>query len=116
MGARAGSLPTASETYKKGTLKVDLQALTVGVAVLAMTAWLSRVASSLRSEAPSSLDSARKLAVVNGLGEHSRAQVILMRPASLTLPQPSQFVNLGYERIDIYDRVRPINRKAFPTT
>lgn len=85
---RAGSLPTASETYKKGTLKVDLQALTVGVAVLAMTVWLFRLASSLRSEAASSLDSARKLAVVNGLGEHSRAQVMLVHPVSRIQPLP----------------------------
>lgn len=33
-------MPPAAKTAKKGTVKVDLQALTVGVAVLAMHAWL----------------------------------------------------------------------------
>eukprot|EP00884_Botryococcus_braunii_P000450 jgi/Botrbrau1/10405/Bobra.0133s0014.1 len=71
---RGGSLPAASETCKKGTLKLDLQALTVGVALLAMTAWLLKTRACLMHDASCLLDSARKLAIVNGLGEHSRAQ------------------------------------------
>lgn len=42
-----------------------------------MAAWLLRARSALLADAPSPLDAARKLAVVNGLGEHSRAQVRL---------------------------------------
>ena len=72
---RNGSLPAAAESCKKGTLKLDLQSLTVGVAVVSMAAWLLRARSALLADAPSPLDAARKLAVVNGLGEHSRAQV-----------------------------------------
>ena len=72
---RNGSLPPAAESCKKGTLKLDLQSLTVGVAVVSMAAWLLRARSALLADTPSPLDAARKLAVVNGLGEHSRAQV-----------------------------------------
>ena len=72
---RNGSLAGAAESCKKGTLKVDLQALTVGVAVLSMASWLSNARQNLMQDQAGSLDSSRKLAVVNGLGEHSRAQV-----------------------------------------
>lgn len=67
----------AAESCKKGTLKVDLQALTVGVAVLSMATWLNEAREKSARDKPGSLDSARKLAIVNGLGEHSRAQVSL---------------------------------------
>lgn len=73
---RNGSLPAAAESCKKGTLKLDLQSLTVGVAVVSMGAWLLGARGALLQDAPTSLDAARKLAVVNGLGEHSRAQVL----------------------------------------
>lgn len=63
------------ESCKKGVLKVDLQALTVGVAVLSMAAWLSGARDALIHNAQPALDASRKLAIVNGLGEHSRAQV-----------------------------------------
>ncbi len=72
---RNGSLPAAAESCKKGTLKLDLQSLTVGVAVVSMGAWLLSARAALLQDTPTSLDAARKLAVVNGLGEHSRAQV-----------------------------------------
>lgn len=54
---------------------MDLQALTVGVAVVSMGAWLASARSALLQDANATLDASRKLAVVNGLGEHSRAQV-----------------------------------------
>lgn len=72
---RTGSLAPALESCKKGVLKVDLQALTVGVAVLSMAAWLSGARDALMHHGQSALDASRKLAIVNGLGEHSRAQV-----------------------------------------
>ena len=83
---RNGSLPAAAESCKKGTLKLDLQSLTVGVAVVSMGAWLLSARAALLQDAPTSLDAARKLAVVNGLGEHSRAQVLalpLFEPGTL---------------------------------
>ena len=54
---------------------MDLQALTVGVAVVSMGAWLASARTALLQDANATLDASRKLAVVNGLGEHSRAQV-----------------------------------------
>ena len=74
---RNGALPAAAESCKKGTLKLDLQSLTVGVAVVSMSHWLLKARSALLHDNASPLDAARKLAVVNGLGEHSRAQVRL---------------------------------------
>lgn len=71
---RNNCLPAAVESCKKGTLKVDLQALTVGVAVVSMGAWLASARTALLQDAAAPLDASRKLAVVNGLGEHSRAQ------------------------------------------
>ncbi len=71
---RNNCLPAAAESCKKGTLKVDLQALTVGVAVVSMGAWLAGARAALLQDAAAPLDASRKLAVVNGLGEHSRAQ------------------------------------------
>ena len=71
---RNNCLPAAAESCKKGTLKVDLQALTVGVAVVSMGAWLASARTALLQDANATLDASRKLAVVNGLGEHSRAQ------------------------------------------
>ena len=38
----AQRVPGTTEIAKKGTLRVDLQALTVGVALLAMHRWLVR--------------------------------------------------------------------------
>lgn len=73
---RNGSLPAAAESCKKGTLKLDLQSLTVGVAVVSMGTWLLNMRNSLLQDGGSPMDTARKLAVVNGLGEHSRAQVL----------------------------------------
>ena len=72
---RSGCLQPAAEACKKGTLKVDLQALTVGVAVVSMGAWLLHARTALLHDAAAPLDASRKLAIVNGLGEHSRAQV-----------------------------------------
>ena len=72
---RNGALPAAAESCKKGTLKLDLLSLTVGVAVVSMSHWLLQARSALLHDNASPLDAARKLAVVNGLGEHSRAQV-----------------------------------------
>ena len=43
-----------------------------------MSHWLLKARSALLHDNASSLDAARKLAVVNGLGEHSRAQVCLL--------------------------------------
>ena len=63
------------ESAKKGVLKVDLQALTVGVAVLSMAAWLSGARDSVLHDPEPSLDTSRKLAIVNGLAEQTRAQV-----------------------------------------
>lgn len=79
MSCRNGSLPAAAESCKKGTLKLDLQSLTVGVAVVSMGAWLLCARAALLQDTPTSLDAARKLAVVNGLGEHSRAQASTWR-------------------------------------
>ena len=42
-----------------------------------MSHWLLKARSALLHDNASTLDAARKLAVVNGLGEHSRAQVCL---------------------------------------
>ena len=75
MPRRAGHLAPAVESVKKGVLKVDLQALTVGVAVLSMAAWLSGARDSVLHDAEPSLDASRKLAIVNGLAEQTRAQV-----------------------------------------
>ena len=72
---RAGHLAPAVESAKKGVLKVDLQALTVGVAVLSMAAWLSGARDSVLHDPEPSLDTSRKLAIVNGLAEQTRAQV-----------------------------------------
>lgn len=83
---RTGSLAPAVESCKKGVLKVDLQALTVGVAVLSMAAWLSGARDALLHSAQPALDASRKLAVVNGLGEHSRAQAGHPCIASYTVP------------------------------
>lgn len=44
---RAQRVPGATEIAKKGTMRVDLQALTVGVALLAMHRWLVRLSASL---------------------------------------------------------------------
>ncbi len=58
-----------------------------------MSHWLLKARSALLHDNASSLDAARKLAVVNGLGEHSRAQVLLsglLRLSTLTsLPSAS---------------------------
>lgn len=71
----SGCLAGVVETAKKQTLKVDLQALTVGVAILSMDAWLVGLREQLRLDmAAPALDANRKLAVVNGMGDHSRAQ------------------------------------------
>ena len=69
-------------------MKVDLQALTVGVAVLSMAAWLDSAKKTLQEEQPGSAGSlmARKLAIVNGLGEHSRAQVLAIPSADFFRP------------------------------
>ena len=106
-------MPGATEVAKKGTLRVDLQALTVGVALLAMHGWLvravarnallyhqqhplglwwctvhagidSRVFEHLQANMRAAvaagpggaplLDGNRKLAIINGMGDHSRAQ------------------------------------------
>ena len=83
---RNGALPAAAESCKKGTLKLDLQSLTVGVAVVSMSHWLLKARSALLHDNASPLDAARKLAVVNGLGEHSRAQVWLILQAKLHSP------------------------------
>ena len=72
---KTNCLPAATEASKKGTLKVDLQALTVGVAVLSMDHWLMGLRDTVsRDPALGAYDINRKLAVVNGMGEHSRAQ------------------------------------------
>lgn len=68
-------MPPAARSAKKGMLKIDLQALTVGGAVLAMHHWLA----SLREQCAADgmallLDSNRKLAVVNGMGDNTRSQ------------------------------------------
>lgn len=73
---RAQRVPGATEIAKKGTLRVDLQALTVGVALLAMHRWLASMRAAVASGpggAPT-LDGNRKLAIINGMGDHSRAQ------------------------------------------
>ena len=68
---------------------MDLQALTVGVAVLSMSAWLDQTRTSVTTEKSGGAGSgsagslaARKLAIVNGPGEHSRAQVLLKTTCS----------------------------------
>ena len=85
----AGALPAPTELAKKGTLKVDVQALTAGAAVLGAAAWLrsARAAAAVSARGaltgsasagvpppPCSLDAARKVVLVNGGGEHARAQ------------------------------------------
>ena len=84
----AGALPPPAELVKKGTLKVDVQALTAGAAVLGAAAWLrsERAAAAAAARGalagsgagvpppPCSLDAARKVVLVNGGGEHARAQ------------------------------------------
>ena len=80
------------ESAKKGTLKIDLQALTVGTALLTMHRWLTQLRESLvladavllgtadgpaaaaAAEVAAQLDANRKLAVINGMGEFNRAQ------------------------------------------
>ena len=62
---------------------MDLQALTVGVAVVSMGAWLASARTALLQDANATLDASRKLAVVNGLGEHSRAQARGRVPSSI---------------------------------
>ena len=71
---RNNALPAAAESCKKGTLELNLQSLTVGVAVVSMSHWLLKAR---RAGNVSPMDVARKLVVVNGLGKHSRAQVCL---------------------------------------
>lgn len=92
---RSGCIAGVLEIAKKGTLKVDLQALTVGAALLTMHRWLSQLHDSLvlvesAASVPSSalessklaaalevsvqLEANRKLAVINGMGEFNRAQ------------------------------------------
>lgn len=61
---------------------MDLQALTVGVAMLSMATWLKQARQALLRDQAGPLDSCRKLAIVNGLGEHSRAQVSGKTPRS----------------------------------
>lgn len=57
---REARVPGTTEVAKKGTLRVDLQALTVGVALLAMHRWLVRFAwPLLRIRAASALCSSR---------------------------------------------------------
>jgi len=71
----AGRLAGAADLSKKGTLRVDLQALTVGVALLAMHQWLASLRAAAASpEGSPALEANRKLAVINGMGDHSRAQ------------------------------------------
>lgn len=72
---RSGPLDPALEVSKKGTLKLDLQALTVGVAVLSMHHWLVQLRPQLASEPAAGPEASRKLAVVNGMGENNRTQV-----------------------------------------
>ena len=72
---RNGPLDPALEVSKKGTLKLDLQALTVGVAVLSMHHWLVQLRPQLASEPAAGPEASRKLAVVNGMGENNRTQV-----------------------------------------
>ena len=72
---RHGPLDPALEVSKKGTLKLDLQALTVGVAVLSMHHWLVQLRPQLASEPAAGPEASRKLAVVNGMGENNRTQV-----------------------------------------
>eukprot|EP00891_Asterochloris_glomerata_P003267 jgi/Astpho2/3267/Aster-08033 len=70
----SGPLDPALEVSKKGTLKLDLQALTVGVAVLSMHHWLVQLRPQLASEPAAGPEASRKLAVVNGMGENNRTQ------------------------------------------
>ena len=51
-----------------------------------MAAWLDSAKKTLQEEQPGSAGSlmARKLAIVNGLGEHSRAQVLAL-PSSVVI-------------------------------
>ena len=72
---RNGVLPAAAESCEKGILELDLQSLTVGVAIVSMSHWLLKARSALLDDIASALDAARMLAVVNGLGKHRRIQV-----------------------------------------
>ena len=80
---RNGPLDPALEVSKKGTLKLDLQALTVGVAVLSMHHWLVQLRPQLASEPAAGPEASRKLAVVNGMGENNRTQVRHRGPTEL---------------------------------
>ncbi|KAK9811789.1 hypothetical protein WJX72_010082 [[Myrmecia] bisecta] len=71
---QSGILPPAYEAAKKGTVKVDLQALTVGVALLSMNQWLLGLREQAVHEADGTLEVNRKVALVNGMGEHARSQ------------------------------------------
>lgn len=64
---RVGAVAPPVVISKKGALRLDLQALTAGVAVLGMARWLA-------TDAPRLLEANKKLTIVNGLGDHSRAQ------------------------------------------
>ena len=77
---RNGPLDPALEVSKKGTLKLDLQALTVGVAVLSMHHWLVQLRPQLAGEPAAGPEASRKLAVVNGMGENNRTQVRHLGP------------------------------------
>lgn len=101
-----GNLAGAAESCKKGTLKVDLQALTVGVAVLSMASWLTTIRQALAKDKPGCLDSARKLAIVNGLGEHSRAQVTSSVLSRLTSYGQVRLV-LDQDMNPTYDKISP---------
>ena len=53
---------------------LDLQALTVGVALLSMFQWLCGVREQAAQQPDGILDANHKVAVVNGMGEHARSQ------------------------------------------
>ena len=92
MLCRSGCIAGVSETAKKGTLKLDLQALTVGAALLTMHRWLTQlrdallvadgslankvadVSTAAAQEVAAQLEANRKLAVINVMGDHNRAQ------------------------------------------
>ena len=69
----AGCVPPPAEGLRKGTLNVDLGALTAGAAVVAAGAWLRRARAAAEappgSPAAASLDASRKVAIVNGAGD-----------------------------------------------
>jgi hypothetical protein len=54
--------------------QLDLQALTVGAAVLAMRAWLLASKDRVARDEAQLLNNNRKLAIVNGMSEQSRGQ------------------------------------------